>query len=148
MIERHFVTPKNTYTKGPHGRKVRYTPVIVVQTDDHAHVYVSGRTARLSNGDLAGIGDMRTQIRVVCENIRTALASVGATLDDVVRTTTYTTDMDEYLRCYDERFEFFKEPLPTSSLIGVSRLVLPEVLVEIEVEAIMDPQLLRVPTDD
>lgn len=88
---------------------------------------------------------MRAQIRLVCENIKTALESVGATFGDVVRTTTYTTDVDEYYRCCDERFQFFKEPLPTSTLIGISRLGMPDMLVEIELEAIMEAERLRLP---
>lgn len=144
MLERYYITPENTYTTGGNN-KVSYTPVVVVRTGDHAHVYVSGRTARLPNGELAAKGDMRAQIRVVCENIKIALESVGANFADVVRTTTYTTNIEEYFRCSDERFKFFKDPLPTSTLLGISRLGMRDMLVEIEVEAIMEPERLRLP---
>ena len=145
-MERYNVTPKNTYTTGSN-KKVIYTPVIVVKTSDLVHIYVSGRTARLPNGELAGKGDMRAQIRLVCENIAVALDSVGATLADVVRTTIYTTDVDEYFRCSDERAKFFTDPQPTSTLLGVKRLAMPDMLVEIESEAMMDPSRLRLPTE-
>jgi 2-iminobutanoate/2-iminopropanoate deaminase len=142
MFERHYITPKNTYVTGGNN-KVLYTPVVVVRTSEIAHVYVSGRTARLPSGEVAGKGDMRAQIRLVCENIRIALESVGAGFSDVVRTTTYTTNIDEYYRCSDERFNFFKPPLPTSTLLGVARLGTPDMLVEIEVEVLMEPERLR-----
>ena len=87
---------------------------------------------------------MRGQIRHVYQNIEKALATVGATFADVVPTTTYTTDIDEYYRVCDERFKFFKDPLPTSTLLGISKLGMPEMLVEIEVEAMMEPERLRV----
>ena len=80
---------------------------------------------------------------MVCENIGIALEAAGATFADVVRTTTYTTDIKEYYRCSDERFKFFKDPLPTSTLLGVNELGMSDMLVEIEVEAIMDSTRLR-----
>lgn len=144
MLERYYITPKNMYTTGANNKKT-YTPIVVVRTGDHAHVYMAGRTARLPNGELTGKGDMRVQIRLVCENIKIGLESVGATLEDVVCTRTYTTDIDEYFRCCDERYKFFKDPLPPSTLLGISRLGLPDMLLEIEVEAIMEPERLRLP---
>ena len=144
MLERYFITPENSYKTGGND-KVLYTPVVVVRGGDLAHVYLSGRTARLINGDVAGKGDMRAQIRLVCENIKIALNAVGADFPDVVRTTTYTTDIKEYYRCCDERFKFFRDPLPTSTLLGVNQLGMSDMLVEIEVEAIMEPARLRVP---
>jgi enamine deaminase RidA (YjgF/YER057c/UK114 family) len=145
MLERYYVTPKNTYKVGGNA-KVIYTPVVVLKTSELAQIYVSGRAARLENGDVAGVGDMRAQIRLVCENIQIALESVGATLADVTRTITYTTDMKAYFAAIDERWKFFKEPLPTSTLIGVACLAIPEMLVEIELEAAMDPKRLKIPT--
>ena len=144
MLERHFITPENSYKTGGND-KILYTPVVVVRGSDLAHVYLAGRTARLLNGDVSGKGDMRAQIRLICENIKIALDSVGATFSDIVRTTTYTTDIDEYYRCCDERFKFFKDPLPTSTLLGVTRLGMPGLLVEIELEAVMEAERLRLP---
>jgi len=143
MIERYYITPENTYKVGGN-MKVLYTPVVVVKTSELAHIYLAGRTARALNGDVEPRGDMRGQIRRVCENIGLALASVGATFDDVVRTVTYTTDIEEYYRVCDERFKFFTEPLPTSTLLGV-KLGMPDMLVEIEVEAMMAAERLKVP---
>jgi len=144
MLERYHVTPENTYKVGGN-KQVIYTPVVVVKTDDHAHVYLAGRTSRTLDGDVACKGDMRGQIRGVCKAIEIALASVGATFADITRTITYTTDMKAYFAAIDERFKFFKDPLPTSTLIGVACLAMPEMLVEIEVEAIIESERLRVP---
>ena len=143
MIERFHVTPKDTYKTGGNN-KILYTPVVVVKSSELAHVFVAGRTARLPNGDVHPKGDMRGQIRLVCENIQKALDSVGATLADVVRTVTYTTDIEEYYRVCDERFKFFRAPLPTSTLLEIHRLGMPDMLVEIEVEALMEAQRLKI----
>jgi len=144
MFERHFITPEDTYKTGGNN-KILYTPVVVVKTSEVAHIFLAGRTARLPNGDVHPKGDMRGQIRLVCENIGKALECVGATFADVVKTVTYTTQIEEYYRVCDERFKFFKDPLPTSTLLGISKLGMPDMLVEIEVEAMMDVSRLRLP---
>ena len=82
-------------------------------------------------------GDMRAQLRQVCQNIGRALRSVGADFSDVVKTTTFTTDVEEYHRVSDERFKYFTRDLPTSALIGVKRLAHPDLMVEIEVMAVI-----------
>jgi len=143
MIERFYVTPEDTYKTGGNN-KVLYTPVVVVKSSELAHIFLAGRTARLPNGDVHPKGDMRGQIHLLCQNIQKALDSVGATFADVVRTVTYTTDIEEYYRVCDERFKFFKEPLPTSTLLGINKLGMPDMLVEIEVEAMMDAGRLRI----
>jgi len=144
MLKRHYITPESTYKVGGN-RQVIYTPVIVVEDTTHTHVYLAGRTSRTLDGDVASKGDMRGQIREVCKALQIALESVGATLADVTRTTTYTTDMKAYFAAIDERFKFFKPPLPTSTLIGVASLAMPEMLVEIEAEAIIETNRLRLP---
>jgi len=144
MLKRHHITPANTYKVGGN-RQVIYTPVVVVEDTTHTHVYLAGRTSRTLDGDVACKGDMRGQIREVCKAIQIALESVGATFADITRTTTYTTDMKAYFAAIDERFKYFKPPLPTSTLIGVASLAMPEMLVEIEVEAIIETGRLRLP---
>jgi enamine deaminase RidA (YjgF/YER057c/UK114 family) len=66
-------------------------------------------------------------------------------LADITRTTTYTTDVKTYFEVVDERFKFFSAPLSTSTLIGVAALAMPEMLVEIECEAVIEPERLRLP---
>ena len=144
MLKRHHITPENTYNVGGN-KQVIYTPVVVVEDTTHTHVYIAGRTSRTLDGDVACKGDMRGQIREVCIGIQIALESVGATFADITRTITYTTDMKAYFAAIDERFKYFKAPLPTSTLIGVACLAMPEMLVEIEVEAIIETERLRLP---
>ena len=144
MLKRHYITPENTYSVGGN-KQVIYTPVIVVEDTTHTHIYLAGRTSRTLDGDVACPGDMRGQIREICIAIQIALESVGATFADITRTTTYTTDMKAYFAAIDERFKYFKPPLPTSTLIGVACLAMPEMLLEIECEAIIEPERLRLP---
>ena len=145
MLERYYITPENTYKVGGN-RKVIYTPVIVVKSEDHhAHIYLAGRTSRTLDGDVACKGDMRGQIGEVCKAIQIALETVGATMADITRTITFTTDMKAYFAAIDERWKYFKDPLPTSTLIGVAALAMPEMLVEIECEAVVERERLRIP---
>jgi enamine deaminase RidA (YjgF/YER057c/UK114 family) len=116
-----------------------------VEDTTHTHVYLAGRTSRTLDGDVACKGDMRGQVREVCKAIQIALESVGATFSDITRTITYTTDMKAYFAAIDERFKFFKPPYPTSTLIGVACLAMPEMLVEIEAEAVIETSRLRLP---
>ncbi len=144
MIERHNVIPANMYNRAVRGQHM-YTPVVVVRTGDHAHIYVAGQTSVLPDGGIGGTGDMGAQIRIVCEKVQQALGSVGAALDDVVRTVTYTLDIEEYYRGVDERYKLFNNLLPTNTLLGVSRLAHSDMLVEIEAEAIVDSDRVRIP---
>ena len=136
MLNRKYLVPEKMYATGGNN-KVLYTPIVRVDDGDHTHIHFAGRTARDESGDLVGKGDMRAQIRKVCENLRDCLRSIGATFEDVVRTVTYTTNMDEYFRHVDERFKYFTSDLPTSTLIGVGQLGWPDMLVEIEAEVIV-----------
>ncbi|HBK80145.1 MAG TPA: hypothetical protein DDZ83_10825 [Nitrospinae bacterium] len=144
MIERHNVIPENMYNRAVRGQYM-YSPLVVVRTGDHAHIYVAGHTSILPNGDIGGVGDMREQIRIVCEKIQQALGTVGATLDDVVRTISYTLDIEEYYHVVDERYKYFNNQLPTNTLLGVSRLAHPDMVVEIEAEAIIDSERVKIP---
>lgn len=101
-------------------------------------VFVAGMTSR-SEKDATPVhpGDMRAQLRQVCENIGRALRSVGGDYADVVKTTTFTTDVDEYHRVRDERYKYFTSDFPTSALIGVKRLADPALMVEIECMAVI-----------
>ena len=80
---------------------------------------------------------MRAQIEQVGENIKAALEAAGATLADIVKTTTYVTDMEEYFKHQDMRMRYFGA-LPTSTTIEVSKLAHPDLMVEIEVIAMVD----------
>ncbi|HSD99480.1 MAG TPA: RidA family protein [Burkholderiales bacterium] len=142
MIKRRFLQPKDMWARVEKGNLL-YVPVVIVETTGHAHVYLSGQVARDPDGTIIGKGDMRAQVRKTCENIGRGLAHVGAQFDDVVRATTYVTDIEEYYRCSDERFRFFRNNRPASTLIEISRLGHPDAMIEIECEAIIEPERLK-----
>ena len=115
---------------------VLYSHVVVVEAARKT-IFVAGQLARDSRGEVVGKGDMRAQIRQAGENIKAALAAAGASLADVVKTNTYVTDMEEFFKHTDVRVEYFGA-LPTSTTVEVRRLAHPDLLVEIEVMAMVD----------
>jgi 2-iminobutanoate/2-iminopropanoate deaminase len=119
------------------GGQVLYSQVMVVEVGGCRQIFVAGQTPRDRDGQCVGKGDMRAQIEQVGENIKAALEAAGATLDDIIKTTTYVTDMDEYFKHQDMRMRYFAGALPTSTTVQVVRLSRPEFMVEIEVMAIV-----------
>jgi enamine deaminase RidA (YjgF/YER057c/UK114 family) len=114
---------------------VLYSHVVVVE--GKRTIFISGQLARDRHGNTVGKGDMRAQLRQVGENIKAALEAAGATLDDLVKTTTYVTDIEEYFKHVDVRMEYLRA-LPTSTTVEVRRLAHPDFLVEVEAIAIVD----------
>ena len=115
------------------GGHVLYHHVVVAEPG--TLVLLSGQLARDPEGRVVGKGDMRAQIRQVCENIKIGLAAGGARLEDVIKTNTYVTDIEEYFRHVDVRLEYFGRVLPTSTTVEVRRLAHPDFMVEIEAMA-------------
>jgi len=101
-------------------------------------VHVSGTTATDSQGNLVGIRDAESQTIQALNNIKHALESVGAKLEDVVRTRIYVTDIKRWEEVGKAHGKFFTDIRPTTSMVEVKRLVDPEMLVEIEAEAILN----------
>lgn len=109
-----------------------FTQAVVVPAGSDL-VFVSGITARQgADGDLLRGGDIVAQSRLILENMRSILAEAGATLDDVVKTTTFVRDADQIDRYRTVRDEFFGATPPASSIVEVSRLYDPAMLVEVE----------------
>ncbi|MDZ4675615.1 MAG: RidA family protein [Gemmatimonadota bacterium] len=102
-------------------------------------VYVSGTTATGLDGSIVAPGDMYAQTLQTLDNIRAALERAGATLQDVVRTRVYVTDISRFAEVARAHGEIFGEIRPASSLLQVSALVDPQMLVEIEADAILSP---------
>ena len=100
-------------------------------------VYVSGTTASDASGALVGLNDPAAQTRQCLKNIEAALKQAGATLKDVVRTRLYVTDISEWEAYGRVHGEVFGEIRPATAMVEVNNLISPEMMVEIEVDAVI-----------
>jgi enamine deaminase RidA (YjgF/YER057c/UK114 family) len=99
-------------------------------------ISVSGTTASGADGNLVGIGDSGAQTRQILENIKAALEAIGSSLEDVIRTRIYCTDISQWEEIGKAHGEFFGEIRPATTMVEVSKLISPDILVEIDADAI------------
>src|SRR3970040_467319 len=89
-------------------------------------VFISGMTARRLDGTMAGVGDIEAQTRQVCENLKAAGEAAGGTMGGICRVEVYIRNMEQFAGIHKVRRESFKEPLPASTMVEVTKMTSPD----------------------
>ncbi len=105
-----------------------------------SHIFVAGTTPVDADGIVIGLNDPYKQTQFTLKKIEEALKAIGASMSDVVRTRIYTTNIDYWDEIGKAHGEFFRDILPASTIVEVQRLIVEDMLVEIEAECIVDRQ--------
>ena len=113
-----------------------YTHIVEV-TGPNRTIYISGQIAFDKDGKVVGAGDMKAQAEQVFKNLETALTAAGAKFSDVVKMNSYITDMSKVQAVRDVRAKYFTTAAPASTFVEVKGLVRSELLLEIEVVAVV-----------
>lgn len=100
-------------------------------------IFISGMTARRPDGTIAGVGDIESQTRQVCENVKSAVEAAGGTLNDVCRVDVFVRNMEHFDAIHRVRREYFSPPLPASTMVEVSMMVSPDYLIEMSAIAVL-----------
>ena len=109
----------------------------VVEVNSGRTVYIAGQVALDKSGNVVGKGDFAAQTNQVFENLKLALASVGATFDNVVKINTYVTDMSQIQTLRDIRAKYYSKNVPASTLVQIGKLAREELMIEIEAVAVL-----------
>jgi 2-iminobutanoate/2-iminopropanoate deaminase len=100
-------------------------------------VYVSGQVSMDAEGNVVGEGDIKRQTETILEHVKTVVEEAGGGMDDIVKVTVFITDMGLYDEIHEVRRRYFAEPYPASSMVEVSALIDPRLLIEIEAVAVI-----------
>ncbi len=101
-------------------------------------IYVSGQVSMDAEGTVVGEGDVKLQTETVLEHVKTVLEEAGGGMEDVVKVTVFITDMGLYDEIHEVRRRYFEEPYPASSMVEISALIDPRLLIEIEAVAVIE----------
>jgi 2-iminobutanoate/2-iminopropanoate deaminase len=100
-------------------------------------IYISGQVSLDAAGNVVGEGDIKLQTETVLEHVKTVVEETGGDMKDIVKVTVFITDMGLYNQIHEVRRRYFEEPYPASSMVEVSALIDPRLLIEIEAVAVV-----------